>query len=156
MSKFENRLRCEEHDCPLIEVDGSRYCVVEYLDAHLGGGQVTDIVPGEQLGRHATPTSLVFADGHTLPILCPDCGQPHELEETADQFLENMTGLYLIGFGYLPVEEDEPEGVELVFAADPDLDPNDADDVNSETFFVHLRSVEQLTCPDGADDDLPA
>jgi hypothetical protein len=156
MGTFESRLRCEEHDCPLIEVDGSNYCVVEYLDAHLGGSQVVDIVPGEEVSRHRSPTSLVFADGHTLPILCPDCGEPHAMEEDADQFLETMAGLYLIGFGYLPIEEDEPEGVELVFAANPDLDPNDADDDNSETFFVHLHSVQQLTCPDDAADDLPA
>jgi hypothetical protein len=156
MGMLESRLRCQEHDCPMIEVDGAYYCVVEYLDAHLGGSQIIDIVPGEPEGRHPTPTSLVFNDGHTLPILCPDCGQAHAIGPEADEFLEDVSGLYLIGFGYLPVEDDEPEGIELVFAKDPELDPDDADEENSETLFVHLRSVQQLTCPGETEEEDPS
>ena len=59
----------------MIAVDGSYHCVVEYLDAHLGGSQIKDIVPGDPEAQPATPTHLVFCDGHTLPILCPDCGE---------------------------------------------------------------------------------
>ena len=154
MGKLGSRLRCEEHDCPMITVDGTKYCVVEYLDAHLGGNQIKDIVPGEQEAHPATPTCLVFCDGHTLPILCPDCGEAHTMGMEADEFLEDMAGLYLIGFSYLPPEEDEPEGIELILAEDPDLDPNDANDDNSDTLFVHLSSIQQLTCPHGGEEDL--
>ena len=138
----------------MIEVAGVHYCVVEYLDAHLGGSQITDIVPGEPEAHPATPTYLVFNDGHTLPIYCPDCGKAHSMGMDADEFLEDVSGLYLIGFGYLPMEEDEPEGIELIFADNPDLDPNDADEDNAETLFVHLQSIQQLTCPDEAADDV--
>jgi hypothetical protein len=139
----------------MINVDGAYYCVVEYLDAHLGGGQIKDIVPGDNDAQPTVPTCLVFSDGHTLPILCPDCGEGHSLGMDADEFLEDMAGLYLIGFSYLPPEDDEPEGIELILSEDQDLDPNDADDDNSESLFVHLLSVQQLTCPDGGAEDLP-
>ena len=36
----------------------------------------------------------------------------------------------------------------MILAEDEELDPNDADDDNSETLFVHLLSVQQITCPD--------
>ena len=153
MAKLESSLRCKEHDCPMIDVDGAYYCVVEYLDAHLGGSQIIDIVPGEPKGRHAAPTSLVFNDGHTLPIFCPDCGRAHAVGPDADQFLDDMSGLYLVGFGYLPVEDDEPEGIELIFSKDPELDPDDADDDNAEMLFVHLRSVQEITCPGETEED---
>lgn len=153
MGMLEGRLRCEEHDCPMIEVEGAYYCVVEYLDAHLGGGQIVDIVPGDEEADPATPTCLVFNDGHTLPILCPDCGEAHPIEGDVDDFLDEVTGLHLIGFSYLPEEDDEPEGVELILAEDPDLDIDDAVDENSQTLFVHLRSVQQLTCPGEGETD---
>ncbi len=138
----------------MIAVDGSYHCVVEYLDAHLGGSQIKDIVPGDPEAQPATPTHLVFCDGHTLPILCPDCGEAHTMGMEADEFLEDVAGLYLIGFSYLPPEEGEPEGIELILAEDPDLDPNDANDDNSDTLFVHLLSVQQLTCPHGGEEYL--
>lgn len=138
----------------MIAVNGSYHCVVEYLDAHLGGSQIKDIVPGDPEANPATPTYLVFCDGHTLPILCPDCGAAHTMGMEPDEFLEDMAGLYLVGFSYLPPEEDEPEGIELILSQDPDLDPNDANDDNSDTLFVHLSSIQQLTCPHGGEEDL--
>jgi hypothetical protein len=133
----------------MIMVDGAYHCVVEYLDAHLGGNQIKDIVPGEPDAQPTVPTLLVFTDGHTLPILCPDCGEAHSMGMDPDEFLEDMAGLYLIGFSYLPPEDDEPEGIELILSEDEELDPQDADEDNSDTLFVHLLSVQQLTCPDG-------
>jgi hypothetical protein len=113
--------------------------------AHLGGKRVKDIVPSS--GK--TPLTLVFEDGHTLPLLCPDCGGVlHVAPEDEEAVLEQAAGLYLIGVAYLKQGEEEPDAPEmlaLAFGLDPEADPDDADAVEEE-LLLHLDSARRLTC----------
>jgi hypothetical protein len=137
---------CDEHDCPLIRIGDSYECVVERVDAHLGGKRVQDIVPSSR----KTPLTLVFADGHTLPLLCPDCsGALHITPQDEEQVLEHAAGLYLVGVAYLKqgeAEPDAPEMLALAFGLDPEADPGDLDAVEEE-LLLHLDSARRLTCP---------
>ena len=137
------RLRCQEHDCPMIRVGDNYECVVERVDAHLGGKRVKDIVPG----KRGTPLTLVFEDGHTLPLLCQDCGGAlHAAPEDEDQVLDESSGLYLVGIAYVEPGE-EPEAIALAFSSYPDSDPEDPE-TEMEELVLHLDSARRLTCPD--------
>ena len=136
---------CTDHVCPMIRVGDNYECVVERMYAHLGGKRVKDIVPSS--GK--TPLTLVFEDGHTLPLLCPDCGGVlHVAPEDEEAVLEQAAGLYLIGVAYLKQGEEEPDAPEmlaLAFGLDPEADPDDADAVEEE-LLLHLDSARRLTC----------
>jgi hypothetical protein len=137
---------CQVHVCPMIRIGDNYECVVERMYAHLGGKRVKDIVPSS--GK--SPLTLVFEDGHTLPLLCPDCGGAlHVAPEDEEEVLDQAAGLYLVGVAYLKQGEDEPDAPEmlaLAFGLDPDVDPNDADAVEEE-LLLHLDSARRLTCP---------
>ena len=140
---LDGLLRCEEHNCPMIQVGENYECVIERVDAHLGGKRVKDIVPG----KRKTPLTLVFEDGHTLPLLCPDCGGAlHVAPEDEDQVLDQSAGLYLVGVAYVEPST-EPEGIALAFASDPDADLEDPE-AELEEVALHLDSARRLTCPD--------
>ncbi len=115
--------------------------MIKYTNELLGTQQVMDVIPG----LDGTPTKLVFANGHTLPLLCPDCGEPLHIEDT-DKFLEGIAGLYLFALAYVPPSEDAPEGcMEFVFA--PSLDESDMGDElpeDSQSIMLHLDSVRGL------------
>lgn len=129
-------LQCPEHDCPLIEVDGARVCLVEYVDNHLGRQRVKDFI--------ARPATLVFADGHTLPLVCPDCGDALRFNaDHEDAALAELAQLYLVAVMYQPPAPNQVEGLVLGFAQNPDADASAVMDV----FYVHLDSARQLTCP---------
>ena len=140
---LDGLLRCREHGCPMIRI-GDRYvCVIERVDTHLGGKRVKDIVPDNQ----RTPLVLVFEDGHTLPLLCPDCGRSlHVAPENEDHVLNEAAGLYLVGLAYIEPGE-EPGGLALVFARDPNADLKDSETPTQE-ILLHLESARRLTCPD--------
>ena len=144
---LDGLLRCQEHDCPVIRVGDNYECVIERVDAHLGGKRVKDIVPG----KRKTPLTLVFEDGHTLPLLCPHCGGAlHAAPEDEDQVLEQSAGLYLVGVAYVEPSA-EPEGIALAFASDPDADLEDLE-TELEELVLHLDSARRLTCPDERDE----
>jgi hypothetical protein len=139
--------RCAEHDCPTILVGGEYVCALEHVDAHLGGSQVKDLVVVED-----GLITLLFEDDHELPLLCPHCGDPIGTDE--DELLDELTGLYLVALEYVPADPDadEYEGVEFLFASDPDVDVHDIpDDVNISTLLLHMNSVREIVCPDGVD-----
>lgn len=61
---------CERDEFPKVRIGGHWECVAEYLDRCLGQQRVVDMVQWQET------THLVFENGHELPALCPDCGQP--------------------------------------------------------------------------------
>lgn len=52
---LDGLLRCSEHDCPMLRIGNQYECVIERVDAHLGGKRVKDILPGSQ----GTPFALI-------------------------------------------------------------------------------------------------
>ncbi len=135
--------RCSEHSCPMIQIGDSYECVIERVDTHLGGKRVKDIVPGNR----RVPLALVFEDGHTIPLLCPDCGRSlHIAHENEEQALDEAAGLFLVGLAYVEPGED-PEGLALVFARDPNVDLEDPETPTQE-ILLHLDSARKLTCPE--------
>jgi hypothetical protein len=135
--------RCAEHDCPLLEVDGEYVCILEYVDDHLGGKQVKDLIVIED-----GLISILFDDDHELPLLCPHCGDAIDVDE--DEFLDEMADLYLVALQYVPADPqaDEYEGIEFLFASDPDVDVDDIpEDVDVSTLVLHPDSARELLCP---------
>jgi hypothetical protein len=127
----------------MIRIGENYECVIEWVDAHLGGKRIKDIVPGTR----GTPLTLVFEDDHALPLLCPDCGGAlHVAPEDEDQVLEESSGLYLVGVAYVEPGE-EPEGITLAFSSDPDADPQDPE-TEMQELLLHLDGVRRLACPD--------
>lgn len=146
MTLFEDFLRCVEHQCPMLRIDDAYECVVERIDDHLGGRQVKDVIPA---GKGA-PVALVFDDGHTIPLLCPDCGGSVHMED-ADSFLDSVAGLYLVGVSaYVEEVEDgvEREALALGFAPEPD-GPEEPDvwEDSLDWLPIHVESARRITCP---------
>ncbi len=78
MALLDGRVMCSEHQCPMISIGENYCCVIEYANEMLGTQQGIGVIPGSD----DTPTRLVFANSHTLPMLCPDCGK-HRLTCTS-------------------------------------------------------------------------
>jgi len=139
----EETARCVEHDCPMLLIDDDYVCSLEYVDEHLGGKQVKDLVVIDE-----GLITVLFEDDHELPLLCPHCGDPLDLDE--DELLSQIGGLYLVALQYEPAdpEADEYEGIDFLFASDPDVDvENIPDDVRTEALLLHLDSAFELVCP---------
>ncbi|CAG1015190.1 hypothetical protein ANAEL_05198 [Anaerolineales bacterium] len=140
---LDGLLRCSEHDCPMLRIGNQYECVIERVDAHLGGKRVKDILPDSQ----GTPFALIFEDGHTLPLLCPDCGRSlHVSHQNEDQVLNEVAGLYLVGLAYVETGE-EPSGLALLFSRDPHANLENPVTATQE-IVLHLDSARRLTCPD--------
>lgn len=138
---------CKEHNCPLVRVGDEYKCSLERVDAHLIGKRIQDIIPTSD----KSPLTLVFHDGHTLPLLCPDCGGAYhtQTDEEEDKMLDELAGLYVIGVAYAEpgaVDTDSPEMMALALGRTPDAHPADPDTIVEE-IYVHLESVRRLTCP---------
>lgn len=131
---------CPEHDCPTLLVSGVRECLFDFVDEHLGGLAVTDLVPDSGDDR---PGALVFSDGHSLPLLCPHCAKAAYLEDP-DQLLAQVAGLYLVALDY--VEDEEGKNLLLLLAAEPDADPED-EAVTIVEVSTHPESARRLRCP---------
>jgi hypothetical protein len=135
--------RCVEHDCPMFQIGDEYVCVLECVDEHLGGKQVRDLVVVED-----GLISVLFDDDHELPLLCPHCGDPIDADE--DELLAEVSGLYLVALQYVPADPgvDEYEGIEFLFASDPDVDIDDIpDDVDTFELFLHPDSALEIVCP---------
>jgi len=141
--KSKPSARCAEHDCPLLRIDDEDVCVLEYVDEHLGGKQVKDLVVVED-----GLVTILFDDDHELPLLCPHCGNPLGLDE--DALLDEIEGLYLVALQWVPADPDAEvyEGIELLFAADPEMELDDLrDDEEVYTLLLHPDSARELACP---------
>lgn len=141
MARFVNyQQACETHGCPLIEAGGETQCLFDFVDDHLGGRSVVDLVPDSGEGH---PGALVFDDGHTLPLLCPHCAEAAWLEDP-ETLLAQVAGRYLVGLEYA----EGPDGKELLLlmAPEPEVDLDD-EDLELIEVATHPESVRRLTCP---------
>ena len=140
---FEGVLFCGEHNCPMIRVGDDYECVIERVEAHVGGKRVKDLVVPSQRG---TPWAFVFDDGHTLPLLCAGCGHALQIAPADEELaLNQVAGLCLVGVGYVePIDDTRPGGIVLVFVPDPTAGPDSAP---SQELLLHLDSARRLTCP---------
>ena len=119
----------------MIVLDGEFTCVSEYLEAHVGDSCITDLITRPVL-------TLVFQNGHTLPLLCPNCGQSLHIEDTND-LLDTLNGYTITSVRW----DHELEELVLEFGP-PGISPNEIDPL--DTLFVHLDSIREMTCPDTA------
>lgn len=127
----EDLIFCSHDGLPMIDIEDEFVCVSEYLYAHLDGTPVIDLVTEPEL-------ALVFQNGHTLPLLCPDCGQSLHIGDL-DGLLETLTGMVIIDVDWNSVEN----ALVIEFGL-----PSATGDVQTgEILFVHLNSVQALTCP---------
>ncbi len=146
MALLDGLVTCGEHNCPMIDIGENYCCVIEYTNDLIGAQQVVDVIPALE----DAPTRLVFANGYALPLLCPDCGEPLQIED-ADEFLEGIAGLYLFALAFVPLSEDAPDGcMEFVFA--PSLDESDEGELpeDSQSLMLHLDSVRGIDLPESS------
>jgi hypothetical protein len=128
----EGMIFCSHDGLPMILIDDEFVCAGEYLYAHLDNTPVTDLMTDPVL-------TLVFQNGHTLPLLCPDCGDSLHVDDQG-VLLDNLNGLAIVA---LELDEDTDELI--VEFGPPDSEEDEAEAV--ETLFLHLNSIRGLTCP---------
>ncbi|MFQ5577429.1 MAG: hypothetical protein ACE5G8_10640 [Anaerolineae bacterium] len=137
---WSDNLYCSHDGFPMINIGDDFVCVSEYLFAHLEGTTVRDVITSPVF-------TLVFQNGHTLPLLCPDCGQSLHVKDE-DAFFDSLQET-----GLVDLEWDEvSKTVILYFGPIPDYEELDIDELDSEPVIsnsieVHLNSVFELTCP---------
>lgn len=137
---LEGRLRCSEHDCPIIRVGDDYCCLFEYVDGLVGGQRVVQVLAGGD----DTPLTLVFENGRAMPLYCPDCGGP--LQAHADEALEALpaiVGWYLYALGYAAPTAEDSEYLELVLTPSQD-EGGDGEPADQQSFCVHLRSAREI------------
>ncbi len=129
---MEGSIFCSHDGLPMIAIDDDFLCVSEFLYAHLDGTAVTDLLTEPVL-------SLIFQNGHTMPLLCPDCGQSLHVDDHED-LLKKISGLAIVDVEW----NDYEEALVVEFAR---LDNNDGEFESGEILVLHLDSVRGLTCP---------
>ena len=67
--QIEQLPQCERDGFPVLDIDGERRCLAEYVDACIGGQKITDVIL-----RDGT-LYYVFENRHELPLLCYCCGE---------------------------------------------------------------------------------
>ncbi len=142
--RLEGSIFCSHDDLPMLKINGQFTCVAEYLNAHISNAPITDLITEPLL-------SLVFQNGHTLPLLCPDCGESLHVFDY-NELLDDINGLTVIDIDW----DEDIEELILDFGR-PGSDKNESDD--PPMLAVHLDSVRELTCPHHQDiwdgEDLP-
>lgn len=141
---LEGLMQCEIHQCPMIRIEDAYACVVEYVNELLGTRSIADVIPGTA----TEPTVLEFDNGRSLPLLCACCGDPLQIADW-ELFCEQAIGLHLVAIGYMPPEQGQPDGLELVLAPADMLDdlPQEIVEPLPEGFQalqVHLDSVRRM------------
>ncbi len=83
---------CQNDGFPMLEINGRLECVAEYLEECLAFKTITD------LNEKDKTISILFNDGHELPLLCPCCGEVLSIEDIeaeriqlSDSQLESIT-----------------------------------------------------------------
>jgi hypothetical protein len=121
----------------LIEIDGKTICPVEFAEQHLLGKQIVDFVPPD--GVH--PVMLVFADGHTLPLVCAHCGRWLKLDDDEDAFLAVVQGRWVSAVRSAPFADAEPGMPDAVCLA------LEAKNLPTMEIPLHPDSIAQLLLP---------
>ena len=134
---MEGLIFCSHDGLPMIVIDNEFVCVSEYLYAHLADICVTDLMTQPIL-------TLIFQNGHTLPLICPDCGQSLHAEDH-NELLNRLNGLVITGIAW----EYDLEQLIIEFGhLEDNSDEEDEDEyAPEETLFIHLDSARELTCP---------
>ncbi len=137
-------LLCAHDGLPIIDFGGGDIgCIGEYVFAHLYDTTVTDLISEPVL-------TLVFQNGHTMPLLCPHCGQSLHINDE-DLLLNTLNGLAIVDLGYDP----DTGAVILDFGKFPDdMDVESAfiDQIEPlDSIEVHLNSIRGITCPHNPD-----
>lgn len=130
---MEGLIFCSHDNLPMILLDGEFVCAGEYLYAHLDNAPVTDLLTDPVL-------TLVFQNGHTLPLLCPDCGDSLHIDDQS-ALLDSINGLTIIALEW----DEETDELILEFGRPEDNDDDEAETL--EELSIHLNSVRGLTCP---------
>lgn len=129
---LEGHIFCSHDDVPMILVDDEFVCAAEYLYSHINESPVTDLITSPVL-------TLVFRNGHTLPLLCPGCGDSIHVEDHS-QLLDDVNGLTIINIEW----DDDGEELILEFGI-PESEESEEEVL--EVLAIHLSSVRALTCP---------
>lgn len=129
-------LFCTHDGLPIIPMGEVMTCAGMYLLDHLRESPVTDLLTEPFL-------TIVFRNGHTLPLLCPLCGDSLHWDDT-DDLLNQLNGKWVIKVEWLeePEEGDGTEGgaLVLVFSSfEGDKEPL--------ALPIKLTSIYELTCP---------
>ena len=77
---------CESHKIPMIYTeDGEWLCAVDSLWECLAEAQLVDFafMPIPDGDESEITLSLIFDDGHVIPLLCPDCGNAVDDDDEA-------------------------------------------------------------------------
>lgn len=134
---MEGYIYCSHDDFPMLVIDDEFVCIGEYLYTHINNSPVNDLITGPIL-------SLVFQNGHTLPLLCPDCGDSLHITDH-NSLLDEISGRTVVNIEW------EGDVEELILEFGEPLDEEDEEDeLEPEvvyTLAVHLDSVRGLTCP---------
>lgn len=126
---------CSHDGLPMVPVLGvGMVCVGAYLTDHLQDSRITDLITEPFL-------TLVFQNGHTLPLLCPTCSDSLHIEDL-DKFLNEVNGLSVIGMEWASNEDGGEDEALLLLIGQP------GDHSTYQTIPIHLTSVIQLTCPE--------
>ncbi|MCL4299220.1 MAG: hypothetical protein KJ077_26030 [Anaerolineae bacterium] len=126
---------CSHDGLPMIPVLGEgMVCVGAYLLAHLRDAQITDLLTDPFL-------TLVFQNGHTLPLLCPECSESLHIE-SENELLEQITGLSVVSVEWNSGEEHDESAALLLIVG------KSGDESTYHTLPIHLASVFGLTCPE--------
>ena len=129
---LEGIIYCSHDDFPMLLIEDDFICVAEYLETHINHAPITDLITEPVL-------TLVFQNGHTLPLLCPDCGGSLHFTDYSS-LLDNINGLTIIDMEW----EMTTEELILEFGQ-PDDEIFEEDELNMVA--IHLDSVRGLTCP---------
>jgi hypothetical protein len=126
---------CSHDGLPMIPVLGEgTVCIRAYLLDHLREAQIIDLLTKPFL-------TLVFQNGHTLPLLCPECGESLHVENEND-LLEQITGLSVVNVEWNRGEEHDERAALLLIVG------KSRDESTYYTLPIHLDSVFGLTCPE--------
>lgn len=130
---------CDRDGFPLLNIDGEIYCSVEYADGLVGGQKVVGIGQGERF------IELLFANGYTMPLTCPCCGNELHLRDMSlPQLRALLVGRTLEGFRHGEwVGREVPPRRHPMFA----LQFSGTEERNERTIEVALESVRQIRKP---------
>jgi hypothetical protein len=132
-SPMEGFIYCSHDDLPMLVLGEEFVCIGEYLAAHIDHSPITDLITEPTL-------ALVFQNGHTLALLCPDCGDSLHISDH-NVLLDEINGLTVV-----EVDWDEDLEELLLGFGRPGSNGHEEQDIAFE-LEVHLDSVRNLTCP---------